>query len=369
MVLKNDLEVLSVDNSSGLIWCKPSRQSFKVCNSRKSLDVKFPFPVLLCDIGGTNARFALVPASGAPLEPGPRLKTKNFPGLEDALAAVFEGLGATPRSLIACAAGPVSGRAVKMTNADWTIDGADVAAKVGLDQGLLLNDFEAQAFSLPVLEPAWVQPIGAFAPKPGAQLIMGLGTGLGVAALLETETRHFALASEAGHMGFGPLGAEETALWPHLDTGSLGRVHAETILSGPGLMRLHRARCMAAGEAAAESSEITLIERAHAQPRGAEATTLRLCWALTARFAGDLALALLAKGGVTFSGGILPRIVEFCDPEKFRAEFENKAPYGELLRSIGTRLIISEDAVLSGMAAIANAPQNYAIEYGHRAWR
>jgi glucokinase len=331
--------------------------------------VEFPFPVLLCDIGGTNARFALAPAPGAPPRPGPHLKTGNFPSLEDALAAAHAGLGRKPRSLIACAAGPVSGRAVKLTNADWTIDGADVAAKAGLDQGLLLNDFEAQAFSLPVLEPAWVQPIGAFAPKLGAQLIMGLGTGLGVAALLEIETRYFAVASEAGHMGFGPLGAEETALWPHLDTGSLGRVGAETILSGPGLMRLHRARCMAAGEAAAESSEIALIERAHAQPHSEEAATLRLCWTLTARFASDLALAFLAKGGVTFSGGILPRIVEFCDLEKFRAAFENKAPYGEMMRAIGTRLIISEDAVLSGMAAIATAPRNYAIDYANRAWR
>ena len=85
--------------------------------------------------------------------------------------------------------------------------------------------------------------------------------------------------------------------------------------------------------------------------------------------AGDLALAFLAKGGVTFSGGILPRIVEFCDPEKFRAAFENKAPYGEMMRAIGTRLIISEDAVLSGMAAIAAAPRNYAIDYANRAWR
>lgn len=331
--------------------------------------MEFPFPVFLCDIGGTNARFALVPAPGAPLEAELHLKTENFAGLDEALAAASAGLGAKPRSLIACAAGPISGRSVRMTNADWTIDGAEVAAKAGLDQGLLLNDFEAQAFSLSVLEPAWVQPVGDFTPKPGAQLILGLGTGLGVAALLEIETRHFALASEAGHMGFGPLGAEETALWPHLDTGLLGRVCAETILSGPGLMRLHRARCMAAGEAAAETSEIALIERAHAQPDSAEAATLRLCWTLTARFAGDLALAFLATGGVALSGGILPRIAAFCDLEKFRAAFENKAPYGGMMRAIGTRLIISEDAVLSGMAAIASAPQNYAIDYAHRAWR
>jgi glucokinase len=331
--------------------------------------VEFPFPVLVCDIGGTNARFAFVPSCGATPEPGPHLKTGNFPGLEEALAAALAELGRKPRSLIACAAGPVRGRAVKLTNANWTIDGADVAAMAGLDQGLLLNDFEAQAFSLPGLKPAWVQPIGSFAPKPGPQLILGLGTGLGVAALLQIESRHFVLASEAGHMNFGPLGDEETALWPHIDTGSLGRVSAETVLSGPGLMRLHRARCMAVGETAAETSEIVLIERAHAQPCGAEAATLRLCWALTARFAGDLALAFLANGGVTFAGGILPRIVEFCDLEKFRAAFENKAPYGELLRSTGTRLIISEDAVLSGMAAIANAPRNYAIDYANRAWR
>ena len=329
----------------------------------------FPFPVLLCDIGGTNARFALVAAPNAPLEAGPHLKTGNFAGLEDALAAAIEGLRAKPRSLIACAAGPVSGRTVKLTNADWTIDGEKVAARAGLEQGLLLNDFEAQAFSLPILEPAWVQPIGDFTPKPGAQLIMGLGTGLGVAALLKSKRAILPWRARQDTWVLALIGAEETALWPHLDSGSLGRVCAETILSGPGLMRLHLARCTAAGETAAESSEITLIERAHAEPGGAEAATLRLSWTLTARFAGDLALAYLATGGVTFSGGILPRIIEFCDGQKFRAAFENKAPYGDMMRAIGTRLIISEDAVLSGMAAIANAPKNYAIDYARRAWR
>ena len=90
---------------------------------------------------------------------------------------------------------------------------------------------------------------------------------------------------------------------------------------------------------------------------------MRLCWTLTGRFAGDLALAFLTKGGVTFAGGILPRILNFCDLDAFRAAFENKAPYGEMMRTIGTRLILTEDAVLTGMAAIATAPQNYAINY------
>jgi glucokinase len=332
--------------------------------------VQFPFPVLVCDIGGTNARFAFVPAPGAPLEAaGPHLKTKDFPGLEDALAEVFAGLAVKPRSLIACAAGPVSGRTVKMTNADWRIDGLVVAAKASLDQGLLLNDFEAQAFSLPVLEPAWVTPIGAFDQKSGVELIVGLGTGLGVAALIETGNRHLVLPSEAGHMDFGPVGAEEEALWRHLDTGALVRVCVETILSGHGLLRLHLARCAAAGKTTALPSEIALIEEARADPSGEAARTLRLCWTLTGRFAGDLALAFLAKGGVTFAGGVLPRIVDFCDPEDFRAAFENKAGYGEMMRAIGTRLIVTEDAVLTGMAAIAAAPENYAIDYAARAWR
>jgi glucokinase len=223
---------------------------------------------------------------------------------------------------------------------------------------------------LPFLEPAWTTPIGrSIAPLPGTQLILGLGTGLGVAALLNVAGRLFALSSEAGHMDFAPVEAEESAVWCYLDRGSLGRVSAETVLSGPGILRLHLARCAAQGIATAVASEIALIEAAHENPGDVEATTLRHCWRLAARFAGDLALAYLAKGGVTLAGGILPRIVEFCDPARFRAAFENKAPYNELLRGIGTRLIAAENTVFAGMAAIAAAPQDFAIDYAHRLWR
>lgn len=331
--------------------------------------MRFPFPLLVCDIGGTHVRSGLAAAPDAPLRPGPLLKTGNFPGLEAALVAIASATGAKPNSLIACAAGPVDGRTIKLTNADWRIDGEKIAAAAGLEQGLLLNDFEAQAFSLAALDERLVQPIGSIKKEPGVELIMGLGTGLGAAALIKIDGRAMVLPSEAGHMDMGPIGPQEEAFWPALERTPLGRICVESLLSGSGLLRLHLARCKTMGKAVYVSDEVALIEHATADPQGEEGTTLRLCWRLTARVAGDLALAFLAKGGVTLAGGVLPRIWSFCDPEQFRAAFEDKAPYGPLMRAMGTRLITSEAAVLNGMAAIAAAPQNYAIDYQSRAWR
>ncbi|MCI0599772.1 MAG: glucokinase, partial [Beijerinckiaceae bacterium] len=104
-------------------------------------------------------------------------------------------------------------------------------------------------------------------------------------------------------------------------------------------------------------------------PHGPEAATLHHCWNLVARFEGDLALAFLAKGGVSSPGGILPSIADFCDPGKFHAAFEYKTPYGELPRVIGSHLIIAGDTVFSGMAAIASPPRNYSAAYARRIWR
>lgn len=332
--------------------------------------MEFPFPVLVCDIGGTNTRFALLRHTAAPLERGSHIETKEFASFETAIAGVLPTLSAKPRSLIACVAGPVAGRKVQMTNADWAIDGDAVAEVFGLAQGLLLNDFEAQALSLPVVKPQWVHTIGrTFERRTGPRLVMGLGTGLGMAALVSIDGRHLAVATEAGHMDFAPIGPEEEAVWRHIDRGTLGRVTAETILSGPGLIRLHRARCLAAGEAAPEFDEIALVERARAEPEGKEGQTLAAIWLLLARFAGDLALAYLAKGGVTFSGGVLPRILPFLDEEAFRARFEAKAPYAALMKDIGTEIVIAEDIVLHGLAAIATRPGAYAIDYTGRAWK
>ncbi|MDB5595043.1 MAG: glucokinase [Hyphomicrobiales bacterium] len=329
--------------------------------------MQFPFPALLCDIGGTNVRFAMAHAPGARAQVVGLARTDDFTGLVDAARHVMREQPLAPRSLVACAAGPALGRTLQLTNADWRIDGVSVARDLGLEQGLLLNDFEAMAFSLPSLGAEDVRAIGPHAPGAGCRIVLGPGTGLGVAALAEIDGRFVAMPSEAGHVDFGPVGAEQERLWPHIERFH-GRVTSETVLSGPGLERLYAARLTAAGAPVRRltAAEITL---AGLREEGEARETLRLFWRLAARFAGDMALVYMARGGVTLAGGVLPRIESLLDERAFRESFEAKSPMDALARSIPTRLVTAQQAVLHGMAAIAAQPERFAIDYGARNWR
>ena len=333
--------------------------------------MQFSHPLFVCDIGGTNTRVALVREAGADAELLAHLKTADFQDFGAAIEAAAKTASVRPKSLIACGAGPVQGRSLHLTNAAWTIDGPDLAERLGLEQGLLLNDFEAQALALPALRPEWLRPIGPRhdeAAHEGLRLVLGPGTGLGVAALLTFEGRHMPFASEAGHVDFGPVGAEEEKLWPHLERVA-GRVSAESVVSGPGLARVHKARSRLDGRAPPQIDGVAIVDRALQDRTGEEAKTVRLFWRLAARFASDMAIAFLARGGVTLCGGVLPRMIDLLDPDDFRARFEAKAPMDALARAIPTNLVVAPDAVLAGMAAIAAAPQRYAIDYAKRVWK
>jgi glucokinase len=328
----------------------------------------FPFPVLVGDVGGTNVRLALQSAPDAPLGPVAHLKTKDYPGLVEAVEAAIGKLGGRPRSVVVCGAGPVDGRSLKLTNAPWLIDGPEAARRLGLGQGLLFNDFEAQALSLPAIPKEWARAIGpALFGARGPQVVLGPGTGLGVGALIEANGRHTPLASEACHIDFGPVGDEEAALWPHLER-VYGRVTTESVLAGPGLVRVHAARLAALGRPRPSLDGPALVAAALIQRDGEEAASLRLYWRIVARFSGDMGVAFVATGGVTLAGGVLPRIVDFLDDSAFRRAFEAKAPVAALARAIPTRLIMRADGVLVGMAAIAAAPRRYAVDFAARGW-
>lgn len=331
--------------------------------------MEFPFPILVCDIGGTNVRIASVARPGAELVALAHVQTSQFPGLGECILSALSGkTGAHPKSLLVCGAGPVAKRRLQLTNAHWTVDGPTLVRQLGLSQGLLFNDFEAQALSLPAHRPDWLHAIGPNHPAaPGPHVILGPGTGLGVAALVDTGTRFLSLASEAAHADFAPGSEEDARIWPNLDRVN-GRITAESVVSGPGLARLHKARMIADGATTGFIDQVEIVKRGLASPKGSEAATLRHFWSLTGRFAGNMALTFLARGGVTLSGGVLPRIVDLLDTEAFRHSFEDKAPLDGVVKAIPTQLVVAPDVVLAGMAQIAADPDRYEIDYADRAW-
>ena len=335
----------------------------------RMVDFSFPFPLLCVDIGGTNARFLAIEEprgqSAAPVH----VRTGDFIGLAEAVEFFVQKTGDRPRSMIVCGAGPVIGRALKLTNAAWVIDGPLLAEKLGLDQGLLLNDFEAQALSLPILNKSWARQIGPLDfGGEGPQVILGPGTGLGIGALLNVSGKYTPVSSEAFHIDFGQFTDEEREFWPFLERAH-GRITTESVISGPGLVRVHDARMAALGRRAEPLDAPGLVGRALAEPTGREAESLRRFWRIVARFAGDMAITFVAEGGVTLAGGVLPRIVDFLEDQEFRAAFEAKAPVDKLARSTPSRLLTRADSVLAGMAAIGADPQLYLISYETRKWR
>ncbi|MFT4097333.1 MAG: glucokinase [Rhodoblastus sp.] len=329
--------------------------------------MKFPFPVMVCDVGGTNLRIAICRTPGAALEIVLKEPTAAHRGLESALRKAASAAGAA-RSVLVCAAGPVTGARVTLTNADWALDGPNVAGRLGLEQGLLLNDFEAQAVALPHLTDDMTLPVcGPAAPADGPMLALGPGTGLGAAALLKAGGCWAVATTEAGHVDFGPANLAEEAFWPHLERVE-GRVTFESVLSGPGLARLDAAMRRARGLATGDRDAAGVLTAARAGDRAA-IDTIRMFWRLAARCAGDLALIFLARGGVTLSGGVLPRLVDWLDRDEFRDAFIAKAPMKDLLAGVPVRLIVHGDAAMFGMAKLAAAPGEYALDYAARAWR
>lgn len=328
---------------------------------------RFPFPVLLADIGGTNARFAVKPSPDAPVSAMVRLGTAAFPTFADAVrAAIVEGGFPTPQSLLVGAAGPVIGRSVHLTNARWTIDGPATLAGLALEQGILLNDFEVLALTVPALAPADVLRIGPDCPGMGLAAVVGPGTGLGVAAVRQDQGRVLPLASEGGHMALAAGSAEEAAVLARLVPGIV-RPTAEMALAGPGLPRIATALAALEGRVAPVWSPADVLAEAGGN-RLAE-RTLRLWLDLLARFCGDIALAFLAEGGVYLAGGILPRVAGMIDRARFHRLFAEHPTHGAWLEQRPVRLITASEPAFIGLAALADHAERQALAYGDRLWR
>jgi glucokinase len=303
--------------------------------------------VLLADIGATNCRFAVVGADGRP-DRVIKFRGDAVASLEAAVARYMDEAGVEPRAAVLAIAAPFDGDAVTMTNRAWAFRLSEVAARFGWVAVRGLNDFEAVAHGVQRLADQDVRPLGSSMPQAnGVRVVFGPGTGLGVAALLPRGSRWQVVASEGGHVSFGPAAADEEPIFARLRD-ECDLVSAESVLSGPGLERLHRA--IHGAHATYPASAI--IAQAHAGNPAARATVLMFV-RLFGRFAGDIALMFKAAGGVYVGGGVARRIGALLDDRSFRAAFEHHPPYAHLLAGIPTTLITLDEPGLLGCAAIA----------------
>jgi len=329
----------------------------------------FPYPALLADIGGTNARFVLITGEGSPPSQPVRLSTGGFPSFEAAAAeAIRLGGWPRPRSLLVGAAGAVNGRSAELTNARWTLRHERLLDALDLEQGLLLNDFEVLSLALPHFCAQDLLAIGDGAQEAGARLVIGPGTGLGVAALVEAGGRWLPLPSEGGHVGFPAETEQERAVFARLDT-SGQRIQAERVLAGPGLPALHQAVAAVGGLSVPQWDSAAIVTAALSGADVTARAAVHLQIEMIARFAGDMALTFMARGGVFLAGGMLPRIRSLIDPRAFRARFARNDVHADFLRRLPIWLIVAEEPAFVGLAALARRPQAYWLDYENRLWR
>jgi glucokinase len=307
--------------------------------------------VLVADIGGTNARFAIADLATLALSDVHRVRCADHPNLGDALHDYAGRLTAVPERAAIAVAAPVTGGEIRLTNSPWAFSQAELCRKANLRHVHLLNDFEALALALPHLGRDEVQQIGGGVPVEGAaKIVLGPGTGMGVAGLVQSSDRWIALPGEGGHVSLGARDEQQLALLERIRKGR-DHLSAERVLSGPGLVELYQAIAASHGLSAPElePNDVLVKGSSGEDEIAVEALDLFVTW--LGRFAGDAALLLGARGGVYLGGGIAPKIAGKLSMGHFREAFEDKGRMGAYLAPVPIYVITAEFATLKGAAA------------------
>ncbi|MBZ2167710.1 glucokinase [Marinobacter sp. F4216] len=308
--------------------------------------------VLVGDVGGTNARFALADTDSGALEAIESLPCSEFSGLEGVIANYLARVGER-RVARAClaVAGIVSESPVQMTNNPWSFVVDDVMHRFGWQEFRVINDFSAMALgALQVRDDHQQHVCGGPGDQHAPRLVLGPGTGLGMAGLVPSGDDWIVLSSEGGHVAFAPADEEEFAVQGVLRKRH-SRVSVERILSGPGLVNLYQALGVVQGREAPLDSPATILQAAQrSQDLLAVDALNRFCHIL-GRVAGDAVLTMGSTGGVYLCGGILPRMLDFLLASPFRAGFENKGRMSSLVASTPVTVITDPYTGLRGAAA------------------
>jgi glucokinase len=306
--------------------------------------------VIVADIGGTNARFAVADLATLELSRISHILCATHPTFTSAFCAYLTELSEPPEHAAIAVAAPVLGEEIHLTNSPWSFTKHEICRTAGLKDLVVLNDFEALALSLPHLAGAELQQIGGGAPEPQTpKIVLGPGTGLGVAGLVWSGERWIAVAGEGGHTSLGAHDERDLALLERLRQGR-SHLSIERVLSGPGLANLYQAIAVSHGESPEELQPNDVLVRGLSGEDGTAVEALDVFIAWLGRFAGDAALLFGARGGVYLGGGIAPKIVPALSSGAFRAAFEEKGRMTAYLAPIPVYVVLADFATLKGAA-------------------
>ncbi|BDW98519.1 glucokinase [Maricaulis maris] len=312
---------------------------------------------LVADIGGTNARFAIARGSvacGFDLDQVRRLKNEDFEHLRDAAMAYLQSCeGACPTRACFAVASPIRAGRVQLTNATWSFRPDELGGELGMETLIAVNDFEAQARGAPLTPAADIAEIAAGRPIKNTPIaVLGPGTGLGLGLLIPDGDTLKVVATEGGHAGFAPRTDLEIEVGRILAR-EYGFVSWERILSGRGLVNIHRALCQIEGKAWTGDRPEEITRDALAEPGSMGARVVDFFYAALGGYAGDVAVLAGARAGIYLGGGILPRIQTLLETSPFRSRFLGRGPMSGYVSDIPIHLIQSDGAALRGAAALA----------------
>jgi glucokinase len=310
---------------------------------------------LVGDIGGTNSRFGLVPDGSVEVTRIEKLKNDEFGSLEDVARAYLDSQGIDELNAAAVAvAGIVTEEDFLLTNRDWVISRPKLKRRLRTEKLIILNDFEALALSLPHLKDVNLVQIGGGAlPPRRLKIVLGPGTGLGMAALAPLpQGGWLALPGELGHVNL-PVATQEEFDLREAMTAPGTVFESEFAVTGGGLHLIYATIARMAGRPPRLDTPEQVLQAALAGSDADAVKTLDHFVIWLARLAGDAAMMIQAQGGVYLAGGIAPSIVTKLQEGPFRAVFQEK---GRLdLTNVPVYVITDEFPAFKGCAAALNA--------------
>lgn len=317
---------------------------------------------MLCgDIGGTNSRLLVADVDGTDIS---TIFEKSYPSrafgcFDDVLERFLEEAETVPASACFAIAGPVKHGEAKITNLPWRLSETRLQENFSLSHVSLINDFSAVVYGIPALDESGYRTLQKGKLESNApRVVLGAGTGLGVAQSICQNGQWQALPSQGGHMGFSPANSVQRDVLQWMSN-QQDYVRNEDLLSGKGLVNLYRYYAEISDQIDSDRVRQVLMldDPAAAISHDAihEEDELAV-WALTqfveiyGAVAGDLALFTLAFGGVFLAGGIAPKIADQFEGDAFLRAFHHKGPMSELMSQFPVHIIMNERVGLMGAA-------------------